>query len=240
MSKKIQINNKEEKIEPLREFNQTEVTVIPGKVVSIIKKNAVGEEFIVDDPKVVIGKRKGFLAAIGLIKKEKFIGIINKKGELIQDKNTIDNVLSNIKGYKFKDLNEKFVGRFDQNGELPKNLKFDIDQNIIVSKDNKLVAIQEKSGLINQYGTSLYREELVKENNKSYLISESGRGINTQKGIENLKKQPTKSTLKVSTEATRIGKNLNETLLKRKKEDQQAAKDIAANARKAKNIGNIR
>ncbi|MFV9904220.1 MAG: hypothetical protein AB8U15_04430 [Rickettsiales endosymbiont of Dermacentor nuttalli] len=70
-----------------------------GKVISIAEKD--NNLFVIDDPKIVIDKRKELLVTLGIIKKYKYVVLINEKGDFIQDKNQIKELTSMIDGKSF-------------------------------------------------------------------------------------------------------------------------------------------
>ncbi|MFV9875680.1 MAG: hypothetical protein AB8U25_03640 [Rickettsiales endosymbiont of Dermacentor nuttalli] len=80
-------------------FVNTSVSIVKGKVISIAEKD--NNLFVIDDPKIVIDKRKELLVTLGIIKKYKYVVLINEKGDFIQDKNQIKELTSMIDGKSF-------------------------------------------------------------------------------------------------------------------------------------------
>jgi hypothetical protein len=192
----------------VKEFNQgklgTEVDVIQGKVVSILEKDKkTGQKYLVDDPKIVIGKRKGILAALGIVNKRKYIGIIDQHGNYIQDKAQIKEVIDQIKNTEFADIDGNILGKFNNDASLPSNFKIALDDNLVVHKDGQLAGINRGGDLQDQYGNSLYQDKVVQRGSKSYIIEDAGRDINTQQGLANLAKTPSRSALKGSRESAK-------------------------------------
>lgn len=220
-----------------------EVDVIPGKIVSILGEDTkTGEKYLLDDPKVVIGKRKGLLAALGILNKRKYIGIIDQHGNYIKDRAAIKELLNKIKGREFADTDGKKLGTFNIDATLPKNLTIPMDDNLIVYKDGKLAGIKRGDELQDQYGSSLYQDQIVQKGSKNYIIEDTARNIDTKKGVANLAKAPSKSAMKGSREAAKkeaqqIGADLlrkQASPKERAKEDRKVARDIATKARISK------
>lgn len=221
----------------------TEVDVIPGKIVSILGQNTkTGKKYLLDDPKVIIGKRKGLLAALGILNKSKYIGIIDQHGNYIKDRAAIKELLNKIKGREFADTDGKKLGTFNIDATLPKNLTIPMDDNFIVYKDGKLAGIKRGDELQDQYGSSLYQDQIVQKGSKNYIIEDTARNIDTKKGVANLAKAPSKSAMKGSREAAKkeaqqIGADLlrkQASPKERAKEDRKVARDIATKARISK------
>lgn len=228
----------------VKEFNQdklgTEVDVIQGKVVSILDQDKkTGKKYLVDDPKVVIGKRKGILAALGIVNKRKYVGIIDQHGNFIQDKAKVKEVLDQIKNKEFADIDGNTLGKFNNDASLPSNFKIALDDNLVVHKDGQLAGIKRGGDLQDQYGNSLYQDKIVQRGDKSYIMEDVGRNINTQQGLANLAKTPFRSALKGSREsakqeAQQIGADLarkQASPKERAREDRKVALDIARKAR---------
>lgn len=228
----------------VKEFNQdklgTEVDVIQGKVVSILDQDKkTGEKYLVDDPKVVIGKRKGILAALGIVNKRKYVGIIDQHGNFIQDKAKVKEVLDKIKNTEFADIDGNTLGKFNNDASLPSNFKIALDDNLVVHKDGQLAGIKRGGDLQDQYGNSLYQDKVVQRGDKSYIIEDTGRDINTQQGLDNLAKTPSRGALKgnresAKKEAQQIGADFarkQASPKERAREDRKVALDIARKAR---------
>lgn len=228
----------------VKEFNPdklgTEVNVIQGKVVSILEQDKkTGKKYLVDDPKIVIGKRKGILAALGIVNKRKYVGIIDQHGNYIQDKAKVQEVVDKIKNIEFADIYGNTLGKFNNDASLPRNFKISLDDNLIVHKDGQLAGIKRGNDLQDQYGSSLYQDKIINNGGKSYIIEDAGRDINTQQGLANLVKTPSRSALKGSRElamqeAQQVGADLARKQASpqdRAKEDRKVALDIAKKAR---------
>ncbi|WP_218460744.1 hypothetical protein [Rickettsia sp. TH2014] len=122
-----------------QEINKADI--IKGKVVSATARNDVRFK----DTKVVIGKKQGwqkFLATIFFLKKEKVIGLIDKKSNFIQDANIIKNFKK-----EHKIINH---GQF-ANTEI----------DLIVSKEKQVIAVRNAEGLHNHYGERLHRDKII-------------------------------------------------------------------------------
>jgi len=123
--------------------------------------------------------------------------------------------------------------------EMRQSLKIALDDNLVVHKDGQLAGIKRGGDLQDQYGNSLYQDKVVQRGDKSYIIEDAGRNINTQQGLANLAKTPSRSALKGSREsakqeAQQIGADLarkQASPKERAKEDQKVALDIARKAR---------
>lgn len=221
----------------------TEVDVIQGKVVSILEQDKkTGKKYLVDDPKIVIGKRKGILAALGIVNKRKYVGIIDQHGNYIQDKAKVQEVVDKIKNREFVDIDGNTLGKFNNDASLPRNFKITLDDNLIVHKDGQLAGIKRGNDLQDQYGSSLYQDKIINNGAKSYIIEDTGRDINTQQGLANLAKTPSRGALKGSREsakkeAQQIGTDLarkQASPKERAREDRKVALDIARKARATK------
>jgi hypothetical protein len=176
---------------------------------------------------------------LGIVNKQKYVGIIDQYGNFIQDKAKIKEVLDKIKNTEFADINGNTLGKFNNDASLPSNFKIALDDNLVVHKDGQLAGIKRGGDLQDQYGNSLYQDKIVQIGDKSYTIEDVGRNINTQQGLANLATTPSRSALKGSREsamqeAQQIGADLaskQASPKERVKEDQKVALDIARKAR---------
>lgn len=202
-----------------------------------------------------LGKFKKFLAYLGIIKstekitvneifsqeavrkEEKIIGY-HELGNFSKNENLIENFLDELEWHEGKvyayDIAGKKIGDVDTFGKLILDEGISFNETIL-QKDGKIFGIEKNGKFLDLEGNTLPNQnQFTRKNNRIYNKGEDVKyfhedeNINTSKGVANLDKKPSKSALKVSKEAKKIGENL------RKKQEHNNFAGINKKAQKAK------
>jgi|GEM_PF-6181300 len=175
------------------------------------KKSA--EEEIINGRLVDIGNDETVLSTQIIISEEQvndkntptIVALVDKEGKLIKDSRKIEEFKNKYKDFDLYSINNpenpKKIGELTKDGEVKVSGMDNLNEKIIISKDSKISRIlSKKDGMestINRYG-----EEVNSHKKETKVYKNSN--IDTQKGIENLEKQPAKSILKKTKEAKKI------------------------------------
>lgn len=185
-----------------------------------------------------LSKFKKFLAYLGIIKRTEKITVneifsvetVHKEEQVIghhelgnftNNENSIQNFLEKLEWHNKKlyayDINGQKVGEVGEFGKiiLDKNIKFD---ETILEKLGVIVGIAKNNKIFDLEGKALLNQNhFIHKSSGIYILKNSTNSksfnknddINANEGINNLNKEPKKSSLKGGREAAKIGEKLH-------------------------------
>ena len=159
------------------------------KVISIVNDEVEDKTELLTETQFLVKK-----TPYGKDYKYEITGFINKSGEYITDPEQIKQNLKLYAHAEFADLQKKILGKFDKQSNLNKSKDFQINEEVVLRKEDKLLFIKTKEGLVNRRGK-------IKETNKvlqkgRFFLEDSGQDVKITNNALNSSKKPSKSSLK--------------------------------------------